>query len=151
MDEDLKPLKEFDVEGLDEAAKNIVGDAPRIGWGEILLITPLLLFVDFTELMVGFIEAVPVAGQVVLVPLSIVFSAVSVVITISIQFYLFIKKIKNLTFFLTSLADSVPLVSALPLRTAGWLVTVIVTNSKKLSRVINQTPAGKVAGVLNKL
>ncbi len=151
MDEDLKPLKEFDVEGLDEAAKNIAGDAPKIGWGEIFLITPLLLFVDFVELMAGLLEFVPVAGQVVLLPISLICSAVGLLVTGGIQVYLFFKHIKNYTFLLVGIADSFPFVSDLPLRTAGWLVTVFITNNKKISKITSQITAGKAVKALSEL
>lgn len=149
MDEDLKPLN-LD-EGIDAAAEDVVDDAPRIGWGEILLVTPLLLFVDFMELMGAFLEAIPVAGQFVLLPVSLMFSAVSLMVTFFVQFYFFIKKIKNFTFLITSLADSVPVLSALPLRTAGWLVTVFLTNNKKFSKAVTATPVGKAAEIAGQL
>ncbi len=146
MNDELQPLN-LD-EGIDAAAKDIVGDAPKISWGEIFLITPLLLFIDFIEIMAGFMEVIPVAGQIILLPASLLFSGISLLVTLFVQFYLFVKKIKNLTFLATSLTDSIPLISALPLRTAGWLVTVFITNNKKLSKVVGQTPVGKVAKVL---
>jgi hypothetical protein len=151
MDENLKPLQEFNAEGIDGAARDIAGDAPKIGWGEIFLITPLLLFVDFVELMVGLLEFVPVAGQVILLPVSLLCSAVGLFITGGVQVYLFFKHIKNYTFLLVGVADSIPLVSDLPLRTAGWLVTVFMTNSKKISKITSQIPAGKAAKALSKL
>ncbi len=151
MDEDLKPLKEFDAEGIDNAAKGVASDAPKIGWGEIFLITPLLLFVDFVELMVGLLEFVPVAGQMVLLPVSLLCSAIGLLVTGGVQAYFFFKHIKNYTFLLVGLADSIPLISDLPLRTAGWLVTVFVTNNKKISKITSQIPAGKAVKALSEL
>ncbi len=151
MDEDLKPLKEFDAKGLDETAKNIAGDAPKIGWGEIFLITPLLLFVDFVELMAGLLEFVPIAGQAILLPLALICSVVGLLITGGVQVYLFFKHIKNYTFLLVGIADSAPFLSDLPLRTAGWLVTVFMTNNKKVSQITSRIPGGKIAKALSEL
>ena len=150
MDEDKNELEELNSD-IDKAGDEIAGDAPKIGWGEILIITPLLMFVDFTEMLGTMAEAVPVVGQVVLLPISLLFSAISLMVTFFVQFYLFIKKIKNLTFLVGSIFDSIPIISGLPLRTAAWLVTVFITNNKKASKLMNATPAGKAINIASKL
>ncbi len=146
-DNELEQLNE----GIDKAGEDIASDAPRISWGEILLITPLLMFVDFVELMGTVMEAIPVAGQVVLLPVSLILSGVSLLVTFFVQFYLFIKKVKNFAFLIGSIIDSVPVISALPIRTVSWLITVFMTNNKKVSKLMNNSALGKAASIATKI
>ncbi len=148
MPEDLKPL-DFDKEGIDSAAKKIVGDEPviEIGWGERLIIYPLLLFVDFVAIMGDLIQAVPYVG----IPTYFLLAAMSLVVTLLIQFYLFLKHIKNYAFLITGLAGSVPLVGAFFLKTVGFAITDIMNSNKTISGIMKKTGASKVAGALSKL
>lgn len=109
----------------------------KIGWGEILLITPMVLFVDFTELW----GTMLMTSTGVLIPLLPLLSALGIATAFFVQTYFFFKHVKNYTFLVVSLFDSLPLVSAVPLRTLGWLFTVFMTNNKKVPGVAEDAAA----------
>lgn len=99
----------------------------KIDFPEMFLITPLLIFLDIMDLIKTFLE-----GMIFLYPVSLILGALSFIATALVQFYLFIKGVKNLYFLIGGTLDSLlPLVSFLPLKTVGWLITVYIFNKQQ--------------------
>ncbi len=119
---------------------------PKIGWGERMLIYPLLLLVDFVELIGGFIQAVPGVG----IPIYLLFAGVSLVVTFFVQFFLFLKHIKNYAFLITGLVGSLPLVGIFSLKSVGFAITDVMNSNKKIAGIADKTGIGKAAGALSK-
>jgi hypothetical protein len=99
----------------------------KIDLPEMFLITPLLIFLDIMDLIKTLLE-----GTAFLYPISLFLGALSFIATALIQFYLFIKGAKSLYFLVGGVLDSLlPLVSFLPLKTVGWLITVYIFNKQQ--------------------
>jgi hypothetical protein len=124
------------------SAKNI-----RISWGEILLITPAILFTDLIE-MIGNLADV----SVFLLAAGLLLDFLADFIGFMVQFYLIMKGIgfaKNLTYFIGNLIELIPFLSFLPIRTMVWIFTVYIVNypDSFLARSFSKIE-GKVGGAL---
>jgi len=113
---------------------------PKIGFGEMLPITIAVFFVDIFDILGDL-----AAGIILLLPIALLFDFLSLIIIVIVQFYLFIKGIKGLksaTFLISAMADFIPLINILPLKTAGWLLTVYLVNhpDSKLSKISQVNP-----------
>jgi hypothetical protein len=108
---------------------------PKISFGEMLPITIAVFLVDVFDILGDL-----AAGLVFLLPLTLLFDFFSLIIMAIVQFFLFIKGVKGLksaTFLISAAADFIPLINILPLKTAGWLLTVYLVNhpDSKLSKI----------------
>lgn len=100
----------------------------KISYPEIVLITPMLLFIDLLDIIKTFLE-----GSIIFTPLALFLGALGLFSTAIVQIYLLIKGVKNFYFLIGGIIDSFPLISFLPTRTAAWIVTVYLFNKKARS------------------
>lgn len=121
------------------------GGEKKISIEEIILITPFILLADLFEFLSTIAAVIPVVGQVAL-GLSwflglIVFGLV--------QFYLFMKGIRNLWFLAGGLIDQIPIVGGFPTKTVTWIVVILMVNNPKVQKAAS-VATGKAPGAVKK-
>lgn len=131
----------------DDVSASEKDDVPKkkFGWGEIVLVSLIVGLTDLFTLIATLSLAIPVVGEV----MDALASFASVVVTGGLQFYLSMKKVKNLSVLIGGVLDTIPIINALPTLTAGWIILVIMENNPKIKKVAEKaekTPAGKIAG-----
>lgn len=113
-------------------------EEPKFSLVEIILMLMIVIPVDILEVVVAFIIAVPVIGQIAVM----VMFFVNLIVLAIIQFWLWMKGIRGLWALSAQLLESIPLINALPLRTAGVIATIIIANRPEAAKVAQI--AGKI-------
>lgn len=113
-------------------------EEPKFSLVEIILMLMITVPVDILEVVVALTIPIPVVGQIGLV---VMFFTNLIVLAI-IQFWLWMKGIRGLWALSAQLLESIPLINALPLRTAGVIATIIIANRPEAAKVAQI--AGKI-------
>lgn len=121
------------------------GNTKKISIEEIILITPFILLADLFEFLSTLISPVPVVGQVAL-GLS---WFIGLIVFGLVQFYLFMKGIRNLWFLAGGLVDQIPIVGGFPAKTATWIVVIFMVNNPKVQKAAS-VATGKVSSAVKK-
>lgn len=121
------------------------GDQKKISIEEIVLITPFILLADLFEFLSTLISPVPVVGQVAL-GLS---WFIGLIVFGLVQFYLFMKGVRNLWFLAGGLVDQIPIVGGFPTKTATWIAVILMVNNPKVQKAAS-VATGKVSSAVKK-
>jgi len=125
MEEKETTSNELQSEGIETSS-----ESSRIGIVGIIIFSIITLFLDLMDILS---ETSLATG--VLAPLFFILKFLSWFFSLTFQFYLFLKRVKGFfrqfTFLLGSLADTIPFLGILPIKTIAFFITVYLVNKNK--------------------
>lgn len=114
---------------------------------EIIIVTPIVLIADGLTFLANLAAPIPVIGEVT----EVIGVFIGFLTTVSLQFYLFLKGVKNLWVLVGGIVDSLPIANILPTLTIGWLILLLMENGVFLKKVVGKFDKGAITKIVEKI
>lgn len=106
----------------------------KVSTAETILIMMVLILIDAVEILLDLVGVGLVTGPLINIP-----------VTMATQFYLYMKGIKGTASLIGGAFEFIPVVNALPIRSATMAATIYIANNPKLAAA-----AGIASGKVNR-